>query len=82
MLGVYAAYLLPFHAIRSFVKWSDPNRLWFDIDLSLLMKSVHMNLMGYPAKGTMEDFYRCFFVPIIWNIVQGYQKPNQIGVLQ
>lgn len=82
MLEVYSAYLLPFHAIRSFVKWSDPNRLWFDIDLSLLMNNDQKNTMRHPVSGTIEDFYRCFFVPFVWNTVQGYQNPNQNGVLQ
>ena len=71
LLSVYSSYLEPFQSIRSFIAWVDVNRLWFEIDLSALLK------LEAEERQTMIELYNSFFVPLVYPVVEFFRQSIQ-----
>lgn len=77
LLSVYSSYLEPFQSVRSCIEWVDVNRLWFEIDLSAVLK------VKSEGKQTMIELYNSFFVPLVYPVVeflhQSIQTHHEVG---
>lgn len=71
LLSVYSSYLEPFQSIRSFIAWVDVNRLWFEIDLSAVLK------LEAEERQTMIELYNSFFVPLVYPVVEFFRQSIQ-----
>lgn len=71
LLSVYSSYLEPFQSVRSFIEWVDVNRLWFEIDLSAVLK------VESGERQTMIELYNSFFVPLVYPVVEFFRQSIQ-----
>lgn len=71
LLSVYSSYLEPFQSVRSFIEWVDVNRLWFEVDLSAVLK------VASEERQTMIELYNSFFVPLVYPVVEFLRQSIQ-----